>query len=297
MNRQEFGQLLAALRQDLDWTQFQLSEYARVDEAVISQIERGVKKIFEPELLFNLANALQLTTLERREFFLAASGLDQRQLVRQASTATTTDTSHPSKILNRLIETLSAVQCPAFINDVYGDAIAANQAVINFFHVPVSMIETANQAPAGYNIMRIAFNRDLVGRTHVSDNWDAYAIATMTSYRATTLRYRAKPYFRYLLKIFHDPLEYPLFDRFWKQVSSLEADRATETDYFQYRHETYGQIHYLTVPIITITAFGELFLTVYQPLDDHTAEIFAQINRESSKDIILLAPWPEKRMV
>src|SRR6185436_17454386 len=90
MNRKEFGQLLATLRQDLDWTQFQLSEYADVDEAVISQIERGVKKFFEPELLFNLANALQLTTLERREFFLASSGLEQRQLVRQASTATTT---------------------------------------------------------------------------------------------------------------------------------------------------------------------------------------------------------------
>ena len=52
MNRKEFGQLLAALRQDLDWTQFHLSEYADIDEAVISQIERGVKKFFEPELLF-----------------------------------------------------------------------------------------------------------------------------------------------------------------------------------------------------------------------------------------------------
>ena len=68
MNRKEFGQLFATLRQDLDWTQFQLSEYADIDEPVISQIERGVKKFFEPELLFQLANALQLTTLERREF-------------------------------------------------------------------------------------------------------------------------------------------------------------------------------------------------------------------------------------
>src|SRR5215510_15772133 len=99
MNRRDFGQLLATLRQDLDWTQFQLAEYAEVDQAVISQIERGVKKFFEPELLFCLANALQLTTLERREFFLETSGLDQRQMVRQSSKSTTTDTSHPSKIL------------------------------------------------------------------------------------------------------------------------------------------------------------------------------------------------------
>jgi len=296
MNRQEFGQLLAALRQDLDWTQFQLSEYAGVDEAIISQIERGVKKFFEPDLLFKLANALQLTTLERREFFLAASGLDQRQMVRQVSSATATDTSHPSKILSRLIETLSSVQCPAFINDVYGDAIAVNQAVVDFFHVPASMIDTAGRKPGGYNIMRMTFDHELVGRTHVYENWDEYAMTTITSYRATTLRYRAKPYFKYLLKTFRDPLEYPLFDRYWKRAASMEADRATETDFFHYRHEIYGQIRYLTAPIITITAFGELFLTVYQPLDDHTTEIFAQINKEASKEIIMLAPWPEKRM-
>src|SRR3990172_1994372 len=85
MNRKDFGKLLSTLRQDLDWTQFELSEYADIDEAVVSQIERGVKRHFEPELLFRLANALQLTTLERREFFLAASGLDQNQIVRQVS--------------------------------------------------------------------------------------------------------------------------------------------------------------------------------------------------------------------
>ena len=63
MNRRDFGELIAALRQDLGWTQFQLAEYSCQDVAVISQIERGVKKHFEPELLFCLANALQLTTL------------------------------------------------------------------------------------------------------------------------------------------------------------------------------------------------------------------------------------------
>lgn len=78
MNRKEFGQLLATLRKDMGWTQFQLAELVEIDEAVISQVERGVKKHYEPELLFSLANAFQLTTLERREFFLAASGLEKK---------------------------------------------------------------------------------------------------------------------------------------------------------------------------------------------------------------------------
>jgi transcriptional regulator with XRE-family HTH domain len=294
MNRKEFGQLLATLRQDLDWTQFQLAEYSNVDEAVISQIERGVKKYFESELLVKLANALQLTTLERREFFLATSGLDQRQMVRQPSTGSNTDTNHPTKILNHLIETLGSIQLPAFISDVYGDAIAANQAVINFYRLPPALLSAAGQLPAGYNTMRMTFNRDLIGRAHVSDNWDAYAMATMASYRAATLRYRAKPYFKYLLNIFRDPIEYPLFDRFWKRVSSLETDQNVDSDRFHYRHEVYGEIQYMTARITTITAFCEVFLLTYVPLDSHTSEIFAQIYKETGNGIVRLAPWPEK---
>ena len=297
MNRKEFGQLIAALRQDLDWTQFQLAEYSNIDEAVISQMERGVKKYFEVELLLNLANAFQLTTLERREFFLAASGVEQNQLVRQPSTGATTDTNHPTKIISQLIETLKSLQLPAFLSDVYGDVIAVNQSIINFFHIPDALISTASQIPGGYNTMRMSFNRDLVGRSHVGDNWDAYAMTTMSSYRATTLRYRAKPYFKYLLKVFRDPIEYPLFDRFWKRVSSLETDQSTDSEHFHYHHETYGEIQHITARITTTTAFGEVFLTTYLALDDHTNEIFSRIYKEARNEIVRLAPWPDKKFI
>jgi transcriptional regulator with XRE-family HTH domain len=294
MNRQEFGQLLATLRQDLGWTQFQLAEYSDIDEAIISQMERGVKKFFESDLLISLANAFQLTTLERREFFLAASGVDQRQMMRQPSAAAATDTNHPTRILNYLIETLRSMRLPAFISDVYGDAIAANRAVIDFFHIPEAMIAAANQVPAGYNTIRMTFNRDLIAHSHVLDNWDAYAMATMSSYRAATLRYRAKPYFKYLLKTFRDPIEYPLFDRFWKRVSSLETDNNMDSDRFHYRHENYGEISYLTMRITTHTSFGEVFLLAYLPLDEHTEKIFSHIYQGAGKEIVRLAPWPEK---
>jgi transcriptional regulator with XRE-family HTH domain len=296
MNRTEFGELVSALRQDLSWTQSQLAEYSGLDDAVISQIERGVKKFFDPELLFCLANALQLTTLERREFILAASGLDVKQIVRQPSKGTTTDTFHPSKIIDNLIRTMGELRVPSFLSDVYGDVIATNTAIIRFFNVPSSMIETASQIPAGYNTMRITFNKELVGRTHVADNWDAYAISSMLSYRVSTLRYRAKPYFKYLIKIFRNPLEYPLFDRFWKHVASLEQDRIMNSDMFAYRHEEYGEIKYLTSGIITNTSFGDLFLTMYIARDDHTNQIFTSLIQEGGDKVIRLASWPDKSM-
>ena len=159
MNRKQFGELVAALRQDFGWTQFQLAEYAELDDAVISQIERGVKKHFEPEQLFQLVNAFQLTTLERREFLLAASGLDQKQIVRQLSTGMATDVFNVRRVLDKMVELTEQVRLPAFLADVYGDVIAANNLILSFFRVPLQYLEQADKIPGGYNTVRFNFSK------------------------------------------------------------------------------------------------------------------------------------------
>src|SRR5688500_13259791 len=194
MNRKQFGELVAALRQDFGWTQFQLAEYAELDNAVISQIERGVKKHFEPELLFQLVNAFQLTTLERREFLLAASGLDQKQIVRQPSAAMATDAFNVRRVLDKMVELTEQVRLPAFLADVYGDVIAANNLILSFFKVPVQYLEQAGKIPGGYSTVRFNFSKDLVSRSHVVDNWDRFALNSMRTFRENSLRYRAQPY-------------------------------------------------------------------------------------------------------
>jgi len=297
MNRKDFGQLIAALRQDLDWTQFQLAEYAGVDEAIISQMERGVKKFFEPEQLFCLANALQLTTLERREFFLAASGLDQKQIVRQPSMATATDVFNVRRSLEKLIELTGQVRLPAFLSDVYGDAIAANQIILSFFKVPPIIFETAPHIPGGYNTVRVNFGKESVVRDRIENNWDGYALSSMRSFREHSLRYRAQPYFKYLMNIFRNPVEFPLFDRYWKMVSSIEQDKEMNTDYFAYRHDQFGNVKYVASASVTITSFGELFLIQYLPLDEWTSQTFEQIAKETGQAVVRLAPWPVKNFL
>src|SRR5688572_6579173 len=187
MNRKQFGELVATLRQDLGWTQFQLAEYAELDDAVVSQIERGVKKHFEPKLLFQLVNALHLTTLERREFFLAASGLDQKQIVRQPSAAMATDVFNLRKILDKMIELVGKVRLPAFLCDVYGDIIAANRIILSFFDIPPALLEEADRIPGGYNLIRFNFGKDLLARDHVLDNWESFALNSMSAFRENSL--------------------------------------------------------------------------------------------------------------
>ena len=296
MNRKEFGELVATLRQDLGWTQFQLAEYAEVDEAVVSQIERGVKKYFEPDLLFHLANALQLTTLERQEFVLAASGLDETQIVRQPSAVTATDVFHPAKILERMLTLTADIRVPAFLQDVYSDVVAANKMMLAFYNVPPAMLETAATVPGGYNTTRLNFGSDLVGRKHVADNWDNYALNSMRSFRENSLRYRAKPYFKYLMKNFRNPTAYPFFDRYWKLVSSTEQDKEMRVDYFSYRHKDLGPLKYIASMTTAVTSFGSLFLVQNLPLDEHTDDVFTQLKLKAGTGVVRFASWPEKPM-
>jgi transcriptional regulator with XRE-family HTH domain len=294
MNRKEFGQLLATLRQDLDWTQFELAEYADVDEAIISQMERGVKKFFEPNLLFCLANALQLTTMERREFLLASSGLDQKQIVRQPSAGVSTDVFNVRKALEKMIELTGLVRLPAFLCDVYGDVLAANHMILSFFKVSSEYVEQADQVPGGYNTARFNFGKDLVARSHVTDNWDQYALNSMRAFREISLRYRAQPYFKYLMKIFRNPIEYPLFERYWKMVSSVEQDRDASADHFSFHHDEFGEIRYISSSTLSVTSFGELILIQYLPLDANTSQVFDQLARQAGQGAVKFAPWPVK---
>lgn len=159
------------------------------------------------------------------------------------------------------------------------------------------MMETAATTPGGFNTSRINFGRDLVGRNLILENWDQYALNSMRAFRENSLRYRAKPYFKYLMKAFHNPAEYPLFDRFWKLVSSTEQDKDFKIDYFCYRHSEFGSLKYVASINTTITSFGSLLLVQNLPLDDHTEAVFTQLRKVMGQGVLRLAPWPEKRML
>jgi transcriptional regulator with XRE-family HTH domain len=296
MNRRDFGELVSTLRLDLGWTQFQLAEYSGLDVAVVSQIERGVKKFFEPELLFCLANALQLTTIERSEFFLAASGLEEKQLMRQPFAGFTTDVFDARKVLERMVNLTGEIMLPAFMVDVYSDVIAANYMMMGFYNVPVDLIRDAAEIPGGYNTTRLNFGKDLGWRRQITDNWEAYALNSMRAFRESSLRYRATPYFKYLMRAFRNPAAYPLFERYWKMVSSTEQDKDMNLDHFQYDHHEFGQLSYIASVTTAVTSFGNLYLVQNLPLDPHTDEVFSMLKTEVGQGVVRLASWPEKPM-
>jgi transcriptional regulator with XRE-family HTH domain len=197
MNRKDFGELVAALRQDLGWTQFQLAEYADLDAAVISQIERGVKRFFEPELLFCLANAFQLTTLERREFIFAASGLDEKQIVRQPSGAMATDVFDAKKILGRMTPRAGRLRLLRFYAMYSDDRCEFHDDRLYNVRPPCW-----KRSKSARRVQHNALNFGRPGCAYTGLGGGIITPKLDARTRENSLRYRARPYFKYLMKHF-----------------------------------------------------------------------------------------------
>jgi transcriptional regulator with XRE-family HTH domain len=296
MDRKEFGKLVAALRGDRGWTQFQLGQYAKLDAPAVSQIERGVKKILDPGSLVRLADVFQLTTLERKAFFLAATGIEARQMVRAASAVPVSDGTQEQQVLNRMVRLVESLRAPAFLLDVWSDVLAINYTAFAFFQIPLEMMANAALIPGGMNVVRLIFGKDFAARTHFLNNWDYIATSTMRFFRESSLCYRATPYFQYLMRAFRDPEEYPLFDRYWRMISALEQDREGNFDHFSYDHDTFGHLSYAVATTTSVTPQGELLMNQYTPTDDATREVFDRLAAQSGVGVILGAPWPVKQM-
>jgi len=294
MNKKEFGRLISLLRAELGWTQTQLAEYAEIQVATLSNIERGIKKYIESEILFRLANALQLTSLERREFFLASCGLDQKQMVRQPGPNTPAKAFDGKKIMEEVTTMMSDMCAPAHLGDAYGDVIATNNILLELLQITPDALQKAALSPAGINNMHIIYGMIETHQTF-GDKFNDMALSSLRAFRESSLRYRAKPYYLNLMKEFRNVKKYPLFDRYWRKASVLDDDKEAMLSPFELNHQHYGDLRITSSSSVILTPFGELYLSHYFPLDHRTAEAFIKIADKAGSGIVKLTPWPHKK--
>lgn len=294
MNREDFGKIVSSLREDLDLTQIQLAELSDIPYPVISQIERGVKRYFDASLLVALADALQLSTYERRQFMLASTGVEIGEMVRPNLPHASSDTADSGKELEKLAKAGSALQVPAFIIDPFYDFVMVNRSMLAMFKVEQPMIDYLAQVPRGFNSVHLTFGKGLFAQSQIDWNWDQYAFNTMRGFREVSLRYRNHPYFIYLLKSFRNPEEYPFFNRFWKMTASAQEDKEANWDFLEYKDKTFGYMKYIATTTIFITYFGELYFIKYFALNENTNKIFNELANKFGTEMLQFASWPEK---
>jgi transcriptional regulator with XRE-family HTH domain len=294
MNHQEFGHLVATLRKEhreldqagnmLSWTQHQLARRANLSKEIIANIEGGRKKSLSPAVLLNLARALNLTSEERAEFFSAANGIDDDQRIRCVSS--------PQDTLNHILHTLEQTYLPAFVIDTYCDVLAANQAVLNIFHVTERDAAYIARHPIGTNMLTFVFSPQLNMQSVMEPHfWENYAYTNMMFFRTTTLRYRTTSYFKRLLS---ELRQWKLFRRYWEEVSYEERDYVVNTEHIHINNPVLGPLQFYSALYKTMTSHGYLSLFVYVPADSTTMQVFCeQAQQEGGTNVFRFGSWPK----
>jgi transcriptional regulator with XRE-family HTH domain len=295
MNKKNFGLLVKSLREstldsDLDepCTQAKLGEVTQLGERVIGSIERGEKVNLDNEILSKLADAFQLTSVERREFFFA--GIDNK------NTALVEKTTIEQLYLTHVLDVLAKIQVPAFINDVFTDIVATNRLIRRLFGIETD--EHINQIqkvlPAGYNATNFVFSEKTRFRKLIGErNWDEIAKSNLLFFRRVSLRYRYTKYFKHLLK---NLKKEKLFRYYWELIHFEKQEVLFEFETYNYSHPNLGSINYLIVPSEIVTPYSNLWLHSYLPLNEETAHKFQELAKEGI-EIKTHSKWPKDELI
>jgi transcriptional regulator with XRE-family HTH domain len=288
MNLSNFGKLVKALRHSsLDdngnrWTRDTLSNAVHLTANQLGRLERGDRKYLDTQTLQLLAESFKLTNLETKEFLSAAIGIDDSALF---------GLEKPEEKLNKLIAIIETLQAPAFIVDVYTDFVAANAGALNLFQIEPELIDYMSYIPAGHNMVNFIYSSELGFKEIVGPQWREAADNVMLFFRKSTLRYRQSKYFQFLLK---ELLKEKQFDIDWYANHRFSKHLDITYDQFNYKHPVHGPLNYISAETVVNTSNGDLFLIIYNPKDEQTAEVFSAITNRGNKKVFRIAPWPDK---
>lgn len=290
MNRKDFGQLIAALRREhLDddgkqWTQERLALEANLDMEILGGIERGRRAILKSDVLLALANALSLSSEERKEFFLAAHHFDEQEAVHQVSNLEET--------LHQLVERVEHTSLPCYLIDVYCDIISCNQIVLNLLGLTPEHLRQTNDHPiTAANMMRFVFAPEFDQRESI-ENWQKYAHQNITIFRTLSLRYRNNPYFQRLIA---ELRKWSLFRLYWfKLYDKIEPDPITDNEIIVVNTPQWERLSYFSTSMTAITVAGALALYVYVPADKKTTDVFTKLAGKTERIAHRFSSWPEK---
>ncbi|MEZ4664488.1 MAG: helix-turn-helix domain-containing protein [Caldilineaceae bacterium] len=288
MNRSDFGQLIAALRREnVDmvlgkvWTQKRLAQEAGLLERTIGQLEQGAKTSLEPQMLVQLANALGLTSLERKALLAAASEVDlEPQQIIQVQ---------PPEVLAELLAQTRDLRVPAFIYDSYHNVLAANSLILALGVVPDTLLGSGAKSAAGFNLLRYYFAPESPYRDILAGYWPQFAVRNLQHFRSASLRYRHTARFQ---AIFQDLHHYPLFRDFWARTKYANEDVHHRWEGIVYHHPRFGQLSYMITEVVTLTGQEDLFLVTYIPRNGETVAAFEKLAQERGVNMHKLMPWP-----
>ena len=290
MLAEEFGRLVKALRiehEDIErggrWSQERLAQEANLTKALVGNIERGKVAKISANVLMRLANALHLTSGERKEFFAAASGIPNTDLMRS-------DVLLEDR-LDEMFQIIKHQFLPAIMIDSYGSILALNPMLLALYDLQLPEVAPLLMRDHPLNIMEFLYNEHLERSHKLFANWDEWAYQVIMMYRVVCFRYRAEPYFEELLKRFKMQ---PRFRIPWSSVTygayTQGRDHVLDTATGHLDHPRVGPVQFTTSTITSLTAGHDLILYNVMPIDAVTFDAFGKLRVEAGRGVIKLLP-------
>lgn len=291
MNRQEFGKLIKALRHEcLDehlnyLTQEELAHKTGLGVRTIIRLENGDKAVkLQGSDLLKLADALHLTTGERREFFLAATAVEKEKVA--------LNLYDPLRALDHLLDLMRKLQWPGFILDSYCDVIAVNAGILQLYDLSPTDVRNVTSQSNNFNILRFLFSPDFREQQEMMhEDWKNIVRYNLMNFRAYSLRYRATTYFENLMA---ELRSYRDFRQYWQQLYLYEEeDHIFDGGHIHLKSKSWGELEYLGTLYTALTIHGLLQLCVYVPISSKTLVEFCRIIEQSDATIYRLSTWPK----
>jgi len=280
----DFGELIYQLRKDLKirgekygdkgLTQKDLATLlGKKSRRYVLDLERGKRSFVRPLELIQLANAFELTELERKEFFLAGSGVSNTEIFRK---------DIGTEIQQHLINYLHKIRLPAFLTSPFSDVIAYNMIIADLYGLNIEKLEKFQTLGVPNNFIWYLLSPDSgffeLGKK--SSNWEDIIISNMQFFRRASIHYRTHSYWTKLVEnvFLRDKSIAKRFEKYWdlaRQRENLDCNAGRH--YRLFNEDIGGSISFLALVTEEITTSASLYLTVYTPTDRNTALVFTKM--------------------
>ena len=294
MEHVTFGKVVAALRREQinynngqNWSQQDLADETGLTPRIVGKIERGEQARLDGEILGSLANAFNLTSLERREFFTIASEVADKEMVRKDLC--------DNEVFTEVWDLLNDLCVPAFLTDPFSDLVGVNRSLLLFHNISVQELQAFKSTAVGVNNLGLLFTSDTPLKQVLGHGWWSIAHANVQQWRVATLRYRHTIRFR---ELFVALSAFSEFRTMWAAGNDAEyaIEDCSRLRSCIYKHGIHGSVAYTVFVNISLSASGELYLCTFVPQNGDTANLFQKMAGDNN-NAIRFSQWPNPDLI
>ncbi|MEM7799596.1 MAG: hypothetical protein AAF633_10430, partial [Chloroflexota bacterium] len=282
MCKQIFGKICQSLRQDLfdlsrgkPYSQNDLATATNLSIKVIGQIERGEKVNIDTDILDRLSNSFNLTSVERKRFYLLVNRDSSRQ------------NEDGSRAFREAVAYMRSLKIPVLLHDGFYRILAISQA---YFEVYGLTWEYLNDIPNNdltkYHMVRHMHDPISPVKATFKTQMDTVGWHNASYWRFLSLAHRHTELFQQIQSTLLS--KYTHFSYLWNGLNNPfpKNDMTSLIRPFAGDHPKFGRLEYSVISNQINDHRQELFLSTMVPHSERTLHLFSELTKSERAMLI-----------